>query len=44
MFGFIRPVKSELKVREVERFQIVYCGLCHEIRRRYGRLQTFFEL
>ncbi|MBS5164660.1 MAG: hypothetical protein KHY77_02730 [Butyricicoccus pullicaecorum] len=42
MFGFIRPVKSELKVREVERFQIVYCGLCHEIRRRYGRLQTFF--
>lgn len=42
MFGFIRPVKSELKVREVERFQTVYCGLCHEIRRRYGRLQTFF--
>ena len=42
MFGFIRPVKSELKVREVERFQIVYCGLCHEIRHRYGRLQTFF--
>lgn len=42
MFGFIRPVKSELKVREVERFQTVYCGLCHELRRRYGRLQTFF--
>lgn len=42
MFGFIRPVKSELKVREVERFQTVYCGLCHEILRRYGRLQTFF--
>ncbi len=42
MFGFIRPVKPELKVREVERFQSVYCGLCHEIRRRYGQLQTGF--
>lgn len=40
MFGFIRPVKSELRVREVERFQSVYCGLCHAIRRRYGRVHT----
>lgn len=42
MFGFIRPYKPELRVREVDRFQSVYCGLCHEIRRRYGRLQTWF--
>lgn len=42
MFGFIRPVKSELRVREVDRFQAVYCGLCHEIKRRYGRIQTYF--
>lgn len=41
MFGFIRPVKSELRVRELERFQSVYCGLCHAIRRRYGRIHTF---
>ncbi|MGE4548582.1 MAG: DUF5685 family protein [Intestinibacillus sp.] len=40
MFGFIRPVKSELRVREMERFQSVYCGLCHAIRRRYGRVHT----
>lgn len=40
MFGFIRPVKPELRVREVERFQCVYCGLCHAIRQRYGRLHT----
>ena len=42
MFGFIRPVKPELRVREVDRFQAVYCGLCHEIKRRYGRMQTWF--
>ena len=40
MFGFIRPVKSELRVREMERFKSVYCGLCHAIRRRYGRVHT----
>ena len=42
MFGFIRPVKDELRVREVRRFQEVYCGLCHAIRARYGRFHTFF--
>ncbi len=40
MFGFIRPLRSELRVREWERFQSVYCGLCHTIRRQYGLLQT----
>lgn len=42
MFGFIRPVKSELRVRELDRFKAVYCGLCHALRARYGRLHTFF--
>lgn len=42
MFGFIRPVKPELRVREVERFQSVYCGLCHTIRARYGHIHTMF--
>lgn len=40
MFGFIRPMRGELKVREWERFQSVYCGLCHCIRQRYGIVQT----
>ncbi len=40
MFGFVRPLRGELKVREWERFQSVYCGLCHTIRRRYGFAQT----
>ena len=42
MFGFIRPVKPELRVKEADRFQQVYCGLCHAIRARYGRFYTFF--
>ena len=42
MFGFIRPVKSELKVREVERFKQVYCGLCHAIKEKYGSFHTMF--
>lgn len=42
MFGFIRPVKGELKVKEAERFQQVYCGLCHEIQDSYGRFYTWF--
>lgn len=40
MFGFVLPLRSELKVREWERFQGVYCGLCHTIRRHYGLMQT----
>ena len=40
MFGFVRPLRGELKVREWERFQSVYCGLCHTIRRHYGIMQT----
>ena len=31
MFGYIRPVESELLVREYELYRSVYCGLC-----RYG--------
>lgn len=42
MFGFIRPVKAELRVREAERFQQVYCGLCRAVRARYGRFYTLF--
>lgn len=42
MFGFIRPVKPELRVKEADRFQQVYCGLCHAIRSRYGRFYTLF--
>lgn len=31
MFGYITPLKAELKVREYEVFRAYYCGLCREI-------------
>lgn len=36
MYGYVRPDKGELKVSEYERFRGVYCGLCHELKARYG--------
>ena len=41
MYGYVRPVKGELKVSELERYRGVYCGLCHELARRYGFLSRF---
>ncbi len=38
MFGYVRPLKDELKVRDWEAYQAVYCGLCHNLGRRYGML------
>ncbi len=28
MFGYVRPLKSELRIREYERYRAYYCGLC----------------
>lgn len=36
MYGYVRPDKGELKIREYETYRGVYCGLCHTLRRRYG--------
>lgn len=36
MFGYIRPLKPELKVRDFERFKACYCSLCHALGREYG--------
>jgi len=36
MFGYIRPMQGELRVRELERFKACYCGLCHALGKRYG--------
>ncbi len=38
MFGYIRPLECELKVREQAEYRGVYCGLCKSIGRRYGQL------
>ncbi len=35
MYGYVRPCKGELKVREYELFKARYCGLCHALKKRY---------
>jgi hypothetical protein len=41
MYGYVRPLKGELKVSQYESFRAVYCGLCHELKRRYGPAARF---
>lgn len=41
MFGYIRPLQGELKVREYERFRACYCGLCHALGKKYGLISRF---
>lgn len=47
MFGYLRPLKSELLVREWVRYRSVYCGICKQISHEYGqlpRLATNYDL
>ena len=36
MFGYIKPFKPELKVKEFDTYQAVYCGLCHQLGEAFG--------
>ncbi|MDR0858142.1 MAG: DUF5685 family protein [Oscillospiraceae bacterium] len=36
MYGYIKPLKAELKVKHWELYQAAYCGLCHRLKERYG--------
>lgn len=38
LFGYIVPLKPELKMREFDVFQGYYCGLCKTLHRKYGLL------
>lgn len=38
MFGYIGINRSELKVRDLEQYQSFYCGLCHSLKHRGGRI------
>jgi len=40
MFGYVRPLKGELKVRDYELYQAAYCGLCRQLKARHGFLST----
>ena len=41
MYGYVRPDKAELRVRDYELFRAAYCGLCEALRRRYGVAARF---
>lgn len=36
MFGYVLPSQERLNEEEKQRFQAVYCGLCHTLGKRYG--------
>ena len=36
MFGYVRVLSSELKMKEWDQYRGVYCSLCRELGRRYG--------
>lgn len=36
MFGYIVINKSEMKFREFDVYRSAYCGLCRELREKYG--------
>lgn len=38
MFGYICINQPELKVKDYEAYRGYYCGLCHELKKRYGRI------
>ena len=41
MFGYVRPLREELKVRDLNLWQQDYCGLCHCLGKRHGFAARF---
>lgn len=41
MFGYVRPEKSDLLMRDYALYKAIYCGLCKAIGKRIGQLQRF---
>lgn len=37
MFGYIRPCREELRIREEAEYKAWYCGLCGNLGKRYGQ-------
>ncbi|MBO5908087.1 MAG: hypothetical protein J6Q85_08080 [Clostridia bacterium] len=40
MFGYVKPRKSELLVREFEFYRATYCGICRAMKRHTGALSN----
>lgn len=41
MFGYITPTKSNLTKEDIGKYRAYYCGLCHELKEKYGKDGTF---
>lgn len=41
MFGYVKPYNPELRVRELEEYKAVYCGLCKQLGRSFGVFTRF---
>jgi hypothetical protein len=38
VFGYVTPLKDELKIREYTTFKSYYCGLCFHLKKEFGNL------
>lgn len=38
MFGYVTPLKAEMKVKDFARFKCYYCGLCCHIKKEFGNM------
>lgn len=36
MFGYVKPFKPDMKIRDFETYQSVYCGLCRQLGHSFG--------
>lgn len=41
MFGYIKPLKPEMKIREFEVYNSIYCGLCKQLGKSFGFFSKF---
>ncbi len=41
MFGYVLPVKQEMKVRDFELYRALYCGLCKQLGQDYQAFSRF---
>ena len=42
MFGYVKPLKGELKIKEFEIYRGYYCGLCKQIQHEYSAFSRLF--
>lgn len=38
MFGYVTPLKAEMKIKDFARFKCYYCGLCCHIKKEFGNI------